>query len=90
MTRTAAATATKVRQGQETQAAKLREAGWIVVAPDDPREVIITTDGRVYCTDDECLAKAAPRGAAIVKRLVDSLRSGLAHLDRHDQEAPRD
>lgn len=32
---TAAATAAVVRRGQETMARKLREAGWIVTAPED-------------------------------------------------------
>ena len=33
--RTAAATAAVRRRGQETKAAALREAGWLVIAPED-------------------------------------------------------
>jgi hypothetical protein len=33
--RTAAATAARIRQGQETMAAKLRAAGWTVTPPKD-------------------------------------------------------
>lgn len=86
--RTAAATRAVIRKGQETQAAALRAAGWLVIAPDDPREVLVTDDGRVYCTDDRCLKTAAPRGPVRVARLVDSLSSALKHLDRHTAETP--
>lgn len=86
--RTAAATRAVIRKGQETKADELRAAGWLVIAPDDPREVLVTDDGRVYCTDDRCLKTAAPRGPVRVARLYDSLASGLNHMDRHAGETP--
>lgn len=39
---TAAATAAVVRRGQETAAAKLREAGWLVVPPEEVDQWIRT------------------------------------------------
>lgn len=35
---TTAATAAVVRRGQETMAAKLREAGWVCIPPEDAQQ----------------------------------------------------
>lgn len=67
---TAAATRTIIRKGQETQARKLREAGWIVIPPEASADGCDCA-GTATCTPVESCGRAIAR--THTPRLVDTV-----------------